>query len=220
MNLYLDIETIPSQRGDIKQEIAKTISHPKNISKAETIEKWNEEKKPAAIDAKLRETALGGTFGEIICICWAIDDGVIRTAYRHESEAELLSDFYSVLNAELPDVVTPIKWVGHNITGFDLRFIWQRSVINQVMPMINLHQDAKPWSQNVYDTMYEWAGLQGKDKSLDKICRAMGFDGKGDLDGSKVYDAWLAGEHDKIKEYCADDVEKVRKLHSMMNFEG
>jgi len=227
MNIYLDIETIPSQREDIKSDIAETISHPGNISKAETIEKWNAEKKPAAIDSKLRETALGGTFGEIICICWAIDESPVHTHYRkhndtrwENNELGLLSEFFTEINADLshPQRPLPAKWIGHNITGFDLRFIWQRAVIQQVPPPFNLPYDAKAWDDSVFDTMHEWAGSQGKDKSLDKVCKALGLKGKGDMDGSKVYDAWLAGEDEKIKEYCADDVSKVRDIHNMLTF--
>jgi hypothetical protein len=39
------------------------------------------------------------------------------------------------------------------------------------------------------------------------------MEGKGDIDGSKVFDLYLAGELKKIYHYCMDDVEKVRKLH-------
>jgi hypothetical protein len=35
------------------------------------------------------------------------------------------------------------------------------------------------------------------------------------MDGSMVYDAWLAGEHAKITAYCADDVAKVRTINEI-----
>ena len=39
MNLYLDIETIQTDRPEVREFIAASVTHPGNISKAETIAK-------------------------------------------------------------------------------------------------------------------------------------------------------------------------------------
>jgi hypothetical protein len=50
--------------------------------------------------------------------------------------------------------------------------------------------------------------------SLTKIAQFLGLGEKAEgLDGSKVYDAWRDGEHDRIRRYCAADVELVREIH-------
>jgi len=43
----------------------------------------------------------------------------------------------------------------------------------------------------------------------------LGITGKGDMDGSKVYDEWQANPQ-KVIEYCADDVRMVSELHKRL----
>ena len=60
--------------------------------------------------------------------------------------------------------------------------------------------------------MQLWCGNRDS-IGLDELCKILGIEGNGDMDGSKVYDMWLAGEHEKIGEYCSQDVEKVRAIN-------
>ena len=46
------------------------------------------------------------------------------------------------------------------------------------------------------------------------MCRALGSPGKDGFDGSQIAGAWAAGEFDKIAEYCRDDVDRVKAIHS------
>jgi hypothetical protein len=113
----------------------------------------------------------------------------------------------------------PIKWIGHYITGFDLRFIWQRCVINGVKPVINIPYDAKPWSNNIFDTCIEWKGQYGSSSSNQSmLCKAFGIKSQEGIDGSEVYNAYLNGEYQKIIDHCRDDVEQVRELYKRMTF--
>lgn len=53
--------------------------------------------------------------------------------------------------------------------------------------------------------MLAWAGW-GNRVSLDALCRALSVPTpKGDLDGSQVYDAWQAGEVERIAAYNLRD---------------
>ena len=242
MNLYLDIETIPTQRADLAKEIAESVEYkepqcPGNISKLETKQKWLDEKYPELvkkaksdhleeIDQKYRETALNGTVGEIICISWAIDDNPVKRVIRslEQDESTILIQLNGSLHNELKDSHgyerRPV-WIGHNITGFDLRFLWQRFVINNIKPMINIPYDAKPWDDCVFDTRTQWCGVQKYSKgfhSLDFLCKVFNIKQKGDLDGSKVWDYVKEGRYEEIGEYCDDDVERVRELHNRMRF--
>jgi len=224
MNIYLDIETVPTQRDDFKEKIAEGVSAPKTITKAETLAKWEADKKPGAVDEVYRKTALNGTYGEIICICWAIDDeevlGVSRTL--EGDEGIMLEQFYSQIAPRLHEPGKPAIpcWIGHYITEFDLRFIWHRSVVNNIKPSFVIPYAAKPWSDFVFDTKIEWTGLKSTGAgTLDDVCTALDIPGKGDLDGSKVWGAILEGRYDEVFEYCKDDVEKVRQLHKRMTFQ-
>ena len=222
MNVFLDIETIPSQRPEVRELIAAKVKHPGNITKPESIEKWNEEKRPQAIEEAWRKTALNGTWGESCCICWAVDYGPVKSSMRStvaDNERQLLTRFFDdIRDAQLDNSMRPPHWVGHNIAGFYLRFIWQRAIILGVEPGIKLRQDAKPWSDTIYDTMYQWGG---KDfVKLTELCTALNVDvGHEDaIDGSQVWDCYERGDFDTILTHCKADVERVREIHKRMTF--
>lgn len=223
MFLYVDIETIPDQREGAMELIAASIFPPGNYTKPDTIAKWEEEKKPALVEEAWRKTALNGAEGELLCASLAWDDEPPQNFMRKlgESEADLLVEINGFLksgferrNNRLP------TWVGHYITGFDLRFLFHRHVVNQIKPAIHLPYDAKPWSDRVFDTKVEWSGLSGYtgSSSMTALCRAFGIDGKGDIDGSKIWDAVLEGRYQDIADYCDDDVNRARIFHKRLTF--
>ena len=221
--IYIDIETLPTKRQDIRNEIASNIKAPGNYKSESAIKGWFTENFENECDKKLRETALNGTFGELFSIAWAIDDAdphVLSTA--DFTEKELLQAFYqqiSNLSDKYGNRAEISKWVGHYITGFDLRFIWQRSVINGVMPLVNIPYDAKPWDSKVFDTKIAWTGLSSNGGGkLDDICKALGIEGKGEITGANVYDYWLAGKFSEIEEYNKQDVRLVREVYKRMTF--
>ena len=226
MNLYIDIETIPSQLDWVKKEIEDGITAPGQYKKPESIAKWLEDNRESAADDEWRKTGLNGALGEIVCISWAFGDDGILEVHRDlgESEADMLEEFFNLLGDDLDsrsmrgEVIRPI-WTGHYISGFDLRFIWQRCVINRINPSISIPYNAKPWGGEIFDTLIEWKGVKSTPGgSLDAVCKAMGMDGKGDIDGSKVWDYVKDGRIDEVVEYCKDDVKKVRDLHKRMMF--
>jgi hypothetical protein len=226
MNLYIDIETIPTQRADVKSQIAETIKPPGNIKKPESIDKWMAEKGPSAIDEAWRKTALNGTFGELFCIGFAFDLEAPQIIYRalDGSEKELLEEFFNVLHDKvhaIPGKPQPLRWIGHYITGFDLRFIWQRAVINQVPLTVKIPYDAKPWSDQVYDTKIEWTGNQSTGfGSAADVALALGLSGKTEgMDGSKVWDYVRDGLYGEACEYCQQDVIITRGMHLRQTFD-
>lgn len=227
--IYLDIETIPGQDPAIRDEIAAGIEPPGNMKKQETIEKWEAEEKPAKVEEEWRKTAFSGDRGEVVAISWAVDEGPVEVMARGlgDSEGELLSEWgaavAAALNAGPGRGYHPPQWVGHNVRDFDLRFLFQRSVINGIAPPVALPHDARPGSEQVFDTMEAWAGFKGR-ISLDRLCRALGIATKGteiggeEIDGSKVWDYIQAGRIEDVATYCAADVERVRELHHRLTF--
>ena len=171
-------------------------------------------------------TSLYGTVGEIISIAWAVDDAPVEGMIRDVTAAEdgLLLKALAAMNKQLgPMSRRPlVTWVGHYITGFDLRFIWQRCVINKIKPPLVIPYDAKPWGDQVFDTKNEWSGMttRGSYSKLDDVMRAFGYDGKGDIDGSKVWDYIRDGKYEEVLEYNKKDVEDVRLAYHRMKFTG
>jgi len=222
-NLYIDIETIPSENDELKQEIAAGIKPPANYKKPESIEKWEKENKPALIEKALKEMSFDAGTAEIVAISCAQGDNPIYSLYRDQECSELLllqrlNTYFSELKKDI-HTENNVIWTGHYITGFDLRFLWKRYIINRTRPAIKIPYDAKPWSNNIYDTCHEWGG--GKDRSsLDFVCKALGIKGKEGMNGSQVYDYWKAGRYVDIADYCNDDVQRVREIHKAMTFNG
>lgn len=212
--IIFDIETIPTDDPDVIKEIAASITHPRTMSKAETIAKWEADEKPALVEDAVRKTALDGTYGRICCIGWAVDRDP-PMAVCGPAETEMIETFMDAVRAA--SGMAGHTFVGHNVAGFDLRFLWQRCVINRIKPSTSIPFAAKPWDKQIGDTMTMWNPERERRISLDRLCRALGVKtSKGDMDGSKVYDAFRAGEYDRIRDYCMADVSATRECYLRM----
>lgn len=224
MHIYLDIETIPAQDPAVRAEIEASMEPPGNISKPETIAAWHAEKKPDLVEQAWRRTALDGSRGHVAVIGYAVDDSAPTTFYREDwqaadAERDVLGRFFSDLAvAYQPNAgVTRPVFVGHNVTGFDLRFLFQRAVILGVRPPMFVPFHAKPWDEGVFDTMTQFAGIKNT-ISADRLSRALGMEGKGDMDGSKVWEAVREGRIADVAAYCGRDVEAARAFHRRLTF--
>lgn len=67
--------------------------------------------------------------------------------------------------------------------------------------------------------MIMWSPDREKRVSMDALCEAFGFEGKGDFNGSMVANEWFNGSKEKVISYCKDDVTRTRKMYQIMNFE-
>ena len=97
-------------------------------------------------------------------------------------------------------------FVAHN-AAFDLPFIWRRCVVNGVRLPFRFSRPSAREGKDFACTMLTWAGYGGR-VSLDALCRALSIASPkdGGIDGAGVYDAWLAGEHERIAQYNLRDV--------------
>lgn len=210
MNLFFDIETIPVD--DAHKEAALAVAAKKAL-KQETNYKTKAGKKGE--EAVFRETALNGDFGRIFCIGYALGDGQVEIIKGDEDE--ILKKWWSVAD-------TADCFIGHNIYDFDLRFIYKRSVVHKIKPAakhLNL-SFARYRNYPIYDTMREWEKWGMASVALDTLAKVFGLESSkdGGIDGSQVYDFYLAGKHDEIYEYCKRDVELTRKVYKRMMFDA
>lgn len=203
MNIYFDCETTSSGLQWVKDEIV--VEPPGNYKKPESIQAWMETHGETMRHLALAKTALDTSLAEIICIGFAVDDGEIQTLTGPEDE--ILAAFHLSLSG-----YRNIALVGHNIIGFDIPLVFHRFIVNKIRPVSPFHMHHAPWKTDVFDTMTEWAGTRDRIK-LDKLCKILGIEGKGDIDGSMVPRLYAAKEIDKIAEYCAEDVERVRQIY-------
>jgi len=217
-NLFIDIETIPSQSPAVHAKIAEGITPPGNISKAETIEAWIKEKKPELVKEAIAKTSFDGATGHVCCIGWAWDDSGAKTQVIGEvgHEAGLLSNVVALLDKEAMErqYGSPTL-IGHNVINFDIRFLWQRAIVLGVRMPAWFPRDPKPWGNDVFDTMTAFAGARNM-IGMDRLCEALGMGGKGEIDGSMVAEMWADGKYQEIADYCAADVERTRAIHRRM----
>jgi len=207
MHVYLDIETLPADWSPEQIAAAASTSVPGNYTKPDSIAKWIEEH----AGELHRRTALDSLQARILCIGVAIEDGPVETVYNeHGTDAGL----HAMFDALLPLLAGDVVYVGHNIAGFDLPMLL-RAAWRLEHPLARL-LPRTPRSRVVVDTQELWRATEptGSRARLADIAAFLGLEGKGEgLSGDKVYDAWLAGEHDRIRAYCAQDVELVRTIH-------
>ncbi len=218
--IFLDIETIPASHPDIRAFIAKTVKHPGTITKPESIIAWNADKKKDAIDEAVSKTGLDGAFGQVCVIGYDLWNDGHPEALSGMDESELLADFNEELNRIPANMWSAVVIVGHNVASFDLRFLLQRYMVNDVQPhpIINAAAQAKAWDDRVYDTMTKFAGF-GNRISLDKLCMALGVPSpKGDMDGSMVGQYVADGRIAEVVAYCLRDVEATRAVYRRMTF--
>lgn len=243
--IYIDIETLPDLRPGARQKYIEaarenvkvpsgatkeTLAADLGITDKETIKftarttldaRWIAEVGPSqaepAGDAEWRKTSFSGLSGQLLMIGVGIDDEapfvltgdefVTLVDFRH-----LLADVQKRDNMGLP------VFVGHNLIDFDLPFIFHRSVMLGVAPHITFPVAPSRYSERIYDTMTKWAGFNGRVK-LDLLAQALDVGGKGDIDGSMVYDYYAAGRIDELIEYCKNDVTMTREVYKRMTFQ-
>ena len=235
MRIFIDIETAPASDPTLLEEIAAAVRPPATITKAETLEKWNAEKRLGAVAEAIAKTALSPEDGSIISVCLATDDDEPVTFMRPPEEpddARLLKQVYAYLDGILTDAsVTsnttgellhrPTPWfVAHNGVAFDLPWLWKRAVIDGLSVPFSLPaSDELRHGRNCFDTMLGWAGLRGT-VSLSRLCRVLGLtDPKANesgISGKNAWEFWQRGDLDTVDAYNRGDVLAVREIFHRM----
>jgi DNA polymerase elongation subunit (family B) len=207
---FFDIETIPTQSPDLRARFRAEVQPPGSIKKAESVEAWMAEHADKAAEEAIAKTSFDPATGHICTIAWATDNGetTVSHATTVSEEREVLEQFFADLNFRANHRYT---FVGHYISGFDLRFILCRAVVLGIPIPRCIPRDPKPWDGTVFDTMTAWAGARGT-ISMDRLCEALSIPGKGDFTGADVAEAWANNEHSKIAEYCVEDVMRTRMI--------
>lgn len=203
--LVFDIETIPDLQG------AKTVYHLENLS--------DEDAYHASV--QFRREKNGQDFfplhlQKIVAISLVLADQhgikVWSLGTLESTEQELIERFFAGIDKYTPNLVS---WNG---TGFDLPVLHYRAM---------LHQISAPsyWETGEHDSSFKWnnyinryhyrhldlmdvlASYQSKAYApLDEIASLMGFPGKMGMHGSKVFEAYQAGQLQSIRDYCETDV--------------
>lgn len=210
--LYLDIETLPAAQGDLEK--LRLLFDKKN-------KEFDQEK----FDDFLQKTNFDGAFGRVLCIGYAVDDESPKIFYNENNEKETLKQFWNLVdaisatprNSQYPDY--GVQFVGHNVMDFDLRFLYQRSIVLGVRPCYEINF-ARYRNYPIYDTMKEWVKWSNATVGLEYLALALDIPSPKDgIDGSQVAEFFLKGKVNDILEYCKRDVETTRAICQRMTFE-
>lgn len=226
----IDIETIPLPA--YKERAAR------RLARAMQLGKMNEEQQQRYFEDQTAEEerayglgSLAATSGRVLSIAIHIGsiagvniEGVEQSSServfgidpdgQEQSEEQALKDFLSLMRSFDPDID---EIVGHNIIGFDLPFIFQRCLVNNISikPFVNLSEFNV---RGVYDTMHRW-WLGAKNRvALDDIAWALGIPSSktDEVEGSRVFELYQAGRLAEIREYNLNDVRVTRKVYERL----
>ncbi|MGH7794053.1 MAG: ribonuclease H-like domain-containing protein [Candidatus Binatia bacterium] len=190
---FMDIETVPTDRSLEENGLLESQIQ---LDEADLIKKLS----------------LSAATAKILCLCYAIEPPVgSEVQVLKGEETEIIKSFWKL-------AVDCNLFVGHNILDFDLRFIYQRSVIHQIKPSRDL-PFARFRNAPIFDTMQEWSKWGREHASLDLLSKALSLPSpKENLDGSKVYPYYRSGKISEIVEYCKRDVDSVRQVYRRLTF--
>jgi len=136
---------------------------------------------------------------------WSLGD-------RDADEAEIIRRFFDGIDKYTPELVS---WNGG---GFDLPVLHYRALKHgiQAPRYWETGDDDKSFKWNNYQNRYHWRHLDLMDvlsafqararASLEEVALLLGFPGKLGMSGDKVWQCWLDGGIDQIRNYCETDV--------------
>jgi hypothetical protein len=231
--VFLDLETVPpaeEARAGLKPELVRKLQA-RGRGQREAVGDTDGGCADGCTEEQFRSLALHAEYGRILCVGLIVEEGseVLHrgvlgrersTGQFHLDEARTLRAFWKLL-ADFDTCRDLI--VGHNVLDYDLPFLYKRSRINQVRPSFFV-SFARYRSSPVYDTMREWAhwNPQAAYLSLQELAEVLrtGVTKAEGMEGGRVYDELLAGNHGRIANYCLRDVEAVRAVYYRMCYEA
>ena len=117
----------------------------------------------------------------------------------------------------IPHGAAPGYWVPSGERNFDLPFIFQRCLANNVSvkPFVDLSEYTP---RGVYDTMRAWWLGSRNRVALDDVAWALGIESSktSEVEGSRVFELYQAGKLAEIREYNLNDVRVTRKVYERM----
>lgn len=204
--LAFDIETVPDVEG---------------LRRLHGLDNAIPDKSVAEMAFQLRRQATGSDFlpphqHRVVAISCALRESdsfrVWSLGEAKDGEGELIQRFFDGLEKYTPQLVS---WNGR---GFDFPVLHYRGLIRGVKAgrYWEMGEDDRDFRYNNYVSRYHLRHIDLMDLlalyqprgsvALDEIARLLGLPGKRGLDGSQVWDTYLAGKLADIRRYCEADV--------------
>lgn len=143
----------------------------------------------------------------IVAFGYALGSAQIETmtATNDDEERLIVAKFYEL-------VANGRRRAGYNITNFDDLLVAVRGMILGVEPTVKLSR--KKYGNNQSLDLMTLLFPNSSAEKLKDVCAALGINVPAglEMDGSKVFDLYHAGEMQKIADYVASDVTVEREL--------
>lgn len=226
--LFLDIETLPPPMP-LWEGLALDKPPPSNYG-PEAAERHRQR----VAGEGWRRLSLDPFRAEVACVGWAWDDGepyvgdLRDFAHAIVTPARFLGPM-RVPQRALGSTDGPSVVVGHNLDGFDLPILWAALVrhgYEAAARIVGRWMSGKPWERPTVDTVtatQAWGAYGKSSASLDVLCGLLGVPSPKDgIDGSQVLDVWASGPEgqQRVRDYCAKDVEAVRAVYHRLRETG
>jgi hypothetical protein len=222
--VVVDIETIPCP------DALRSFIPPSRPSERPAFwRRWFSQ--PVVSEEPYLQTALNWTLGRIICIGLLIErenrqkeeHAFLAPISPNDSPAESLAKEAEALRSFWQVVLPEDYFIGHNILGFDLPFLWNRSLVCNVCPSRPLYLQRES-TKFTFDTMQVWAHWPTDTRNrqfvrLGVLTQIVGLRAKSGA-GSQVYDLWRSQRLDQIRDYCLNDVRLEYDLYCRLTLEG
>ena len=208
--LAFDIETIPDVRG-----IRLLWDLPADVADADVVA-FAQQKRRAQNGSDFMQHHLHQVVAISCCMRWGADKIHVGTIGEiGDDEESMIAKFFELVENHTPQLVS---WNGG---GFDLPVLHYRALIHGITAARYWDMgegdfgDSRDFKWNNYISRYHNRHCDLMDLlalyqprasvPLDDMAKLCGFPGKLGMDGSKVWDAWSAGEIKDIRDYCETD---------------
>ena len=233
-----NLESMPAV-GDLEfYTPAEEVKVPGNYKTEKAIENWEINKRPIleqiADEKAVKQTqekyekaykqwsrgALDECDSRIITIGFAVDDEPVSYMSLGLGaifgELTLLKEFFEFIKDKLGSDLYKTKWIAFN-AKFDFSILAAKALKYQLEDWDLIPWDfnkSYPEKKNVFDPMLKFPHKDyNKCHSQHDIAEFLKIEGsKTNMTGKDVLPYYLEGKHQLIAEYCAEDVEVLRKI--------
>lgn len=211
--LCIDIETIPTETALAEPFDPASVTIPANYKSPEAIDKYRKTAEAEWQTKRVKDCSLNPRLGRVLCLGYRFNRDQIYTAYAETvlDEGNVLRTFWAACRDVGADPI--VTWNGQ----FDLRFLVVRSLLHGLTPTIDVAPLFKRYTYSPHfdvkaALLQEW-GSRVAGEGLDEWAKFFGLvDGKL-ASGKEVYQMFLDGRHDAIRQYCSQDVALTSALY-------
>lgn len=219
----IDIETIPNQ---LIQDSCLPQFDPESVKHGNTKDpdkrKAKEDEERAKFEqSKAKTMSLDPAYCSVCTFAGVWDSDAENKGMGFQMTEQDGHDDYEVVLQAVEMIhaayLKRIPIVTFNGTSFDLPVLQFRAMAQDVPvdPLMFQKLTRKYSNDHHFDLMQILAGWDRQRwHGQNFYLRLFGIGSKGDMDGSKVFDAYKAGEYEKIRQYCIQDAVDLSKLFS------